>query len=63
MSLRKETKADAPLITGTAHDFSRLEELFKIMTDVGVTRMSTSELEEWSYLMARSLEGKGDQSY
>lgn len=63
MSLRKVTKDATRQTTDSAHDFSRLEELFKIMTDIGVTRMSTGELEEWSYLMARSLEGKGDQSY
>jgi len=30
------------------------------MNDFGITHMTTEELEEWSYLMAESLEGKGD---
>jgi len=63
MSLKQGTAADLPPSTESQDDFHRLRELFEIMTEVGVTRMSTQELEEWSYLMARSLEGKGDQSY
>lgn len=38
----------------------RLHELFNRMNDLGITLMTTEELEEWSYLMAESLEGKGD---
>lgn len=38
----------------------RLHELFNRMNDFGITLMTTEELEEWSYLMAESLEGKGD---
>jgi hypothetical protein len=33
------------------------------MNDFGVAGMTTEELEEWSYLMAESLEGKGDPSH
>jgi hypothetical protein len=38
----------------------RLQELYSRMNDIGVSCMTTEELEEWSYLMAESLEGKGD---
>lgn len=57
MSLRKEMQEVelAPC--------DRLDELHRIMTDVGLSGMSTRELEEWSYLMAQSLHGKGDPSY
>jgi len=37
-----------------------MDELWHLIQDVGITGMSTSELEEWTYLMARSLEGKGN---
>jgi hypothetical protein len=30
------------------------------MKQTGITSMSTEELEEWTMLMAKSLEGKGD---
>ncbi len=30
------------------------------MNEVGISSMTTRELEEWSYLMAESLEGKGN---
>lgn len=38
----------------------RLQQLYDQMNDLGVTCMTTEELEEWSYLMAQSLEGKGN---
>lgn len=60
MSLRKEIKGATLQTTFTVPDRARMHELFRIMADVGLSRMSTVELEEWSYLMARSLEGKGD---
>ena len=60
MSLRKETADGTLQITDSAPDFSRMEELYRVMREVGVHRMSTRELEEWSYLMALSLAGKGD---
>lgn len=46
--------------TGYVPDFNRMDELYLVMRSVGLTGMSTRELEEWSYLMAKSLEGKGD---
>lgn len=39
---------------------NRLHELWRVMKQVGITSMSTEELEEWTMLMAKSLEGKGD---
>lgn len=63
MSLRKGTKEDTPLTTASAPDGDRLTELFKVMGEVGLSRMSTKELEEWTFLMAESLEGKGDPGY
>ena len=55
MSLRKGTGDDTPPITDYA-----LDELWRKMNDVGILCMATDELEQWSYLMAESLEGKGD---
>ena len=60
MSLRKGTKDAMPQTTDSAPDFDRMEELFRVMSSVGLARMSTRELEEWTYLMAESLAGKGD---
>lgn len=60
MSLRKATKDATRPTTVSAPEMRRLDELWRIMNDVGITTMSTEELEEWSYLMARSLDGKGD---
>jgi len=60
MSLRRETADGTLQITDSAPDFDRMEELFRVMSSVGLARMSTRELEEWSYLMAKSLAGKGD---
>ena len=60
MSLRKGIAGDTPQPTAYALDEARMQDLFRVMTEVGVSRMSTKELEEWSYLMAQSLEGKGD---
>lgn len=61
MSLRKMTVHASRQNTASSDD--RLQELHKRMSDFGLTHMTTEELEEWSYLMAQSLEGKGDQSY
>ena len=55
MSLRKGTTGATPPITDYA-----LDELWRKMNDVGILCMTTDELEQWSYLMAESLEGKGD---
>jgi len=40
---------------------NRLYELWRVMKQTGITSMSTEELEEWTMLMAKSLEGKGDR--
>ena len=58
MSLRKQTVHASHSITGSAPD--RLQQLYDRMNDFGFAGMTTEELEEWSYLMAESLEGKGD---
>lgn len=55
MSLRRGTPGATPPTTDCA-----LDELWRKMNDVGIMRMTTDELEQWSYLMAESLEGKGD---
>lgn len=60
MSLRKGTEDGTQQTTVYALDEARMQELFKVMTEVGISRMSTQELEEWTYLVAQSLEGKGD---
>lgn len=60
MSLRKGTKDAMPQITDSVPDFARMDELYRAMSSVGLAGMSTRELEEWSYLMAESLGGKGD---
>lgn len=60
MSLRRGTEAATPPITASAREMGRLLELYKIMNEVGFASMTVNELEEWSYLMAKSLEGKGD---
>jgi len=60
MSLRKGTKDATLQTTVSAPDFERMDELFEVMRSVGISGMSTRELEEWSFLMAQSLEGKGD---
>lgn len=60
MSLRKVIEGVTQPPMDSAPDSARMHELFKIMTEVGLSRMSTRELEEWTYLMAQSLEGKGD---
>lgn len=62
MSLRKET-LDATSWSTECTEEERLQQLYAIMSEAGVSAMSTRELEEWSFLMARSLEGKGDPSY
>jgi len=60
VSLRKETSGATLATTDSVPDFERMDELWHLIQDVGITGMSTSELEEWTYLMARSLEGKGN---
>lgn len=55
MSLRKGTTGVTPPTTDYA-----LDELWRKMNDVGIVCMTTDELEQWSYLMAESLGGKGD---
>ena len=58
MSLRKQTVHGSHSTTVSARE--RLQQLYDRMNDFGITHMTTEELEEWSYLMAESLEGKGD---
>ena len=60
MSLRKGIEGATLQTTDSAPDFDRMDELFATIQQVGLTGMSTGELEEWTYLMAKSLEGKGD---
>jgi hypothetical protein len=60
MSLRKGIEGATLQTTGSAPDFDRMHQLWRTIQQVGLTGMSTGELEEWSYLMAKSLEGKGD---
>lgn len=58
MSLRKMTLHALRQTTESSPD--RLQQLHNRMNDIGVMCMTTEELEEWSYLMAESLEGKGN---
>ncbi len=60
MSLRKLTVHASRQTMESPEE--RLHELFNRMNDFGITLMTTEELEEWSYLMAESLEGKGNVS-
>lgn len=60
MSLRKLTVHASRLDKVSSRE--RLQELYDRMNDFGVSLMTTEELEEWTYLMAESLEGKGDPS-
>ena len=48
------------MITTTEHN--RLLELYELMKVNGVHNMKQIELDEFSHLMALSLEGKGDHS-
>jgi hypothetical protein len=57
---RKTTAATAPITSSSGEVNNRLDELWHIMKQTGITSMSTEELEEWAMLMAKSLEGKGD---
>ncbi len=61
MSLRKLTLHASRLTTESSDE--RLHKLHARMNDIGVMGMTTEELEEWTYLMAESLEGKGDPPY
>jgi hypothetical protein len=58
MSLRKLTVHASRSAVESMDD--RMQELYSRMNDIGVSCMTTEELEEWSYLMAESLEGKGN---
>ena len=51
-----------PLTTESSDEdeHERAQFLFDLMREIGLTAMSTEELEEWTYLMSKSLEGKGD---
>jgi hypothetical protein len=60
MSLKRVIEGASQPPMDSTSDGTRMHELFRIMTEVGLSRMSTQELEEWTYLMAQSLEGKGD---
>lgn len=62
MSLRKGTEVDTllPMASSTKAEQDRAQFLFDLMREVGLMAMSTEELEEWTYLMSKSLEGKGD---
>jgi len=61
MNLRKKTTgATAPITSSSGEVDNRLDELWRVMKQTGITSMSTEELEEWAMLMAKSLEGKGD---
>lgn len=62
MSLRKGTRGVMPLTTESSaeDEHERAQFLFDLMREVGLTAMSTEELEEWTYLMSKSLEGKGN---
>jgi hypothetical protein len=44
----------------TREEQERSQYLFDLMRDIGVMSMTTGELEEWSYLMSKSLMGKGN---
>lgn len=63
MSLRKETKGGSPLTMDSSveDEHARAQFLFDLMREIGLTAMSTEELEEWTYLMSKSLEGCGDE--
>jgi len=62
MNLRKKTTgATAPITSSSGEVDNRLDELWRVMKQTGITSMSTEELEEWAMLMAKSLEGKGDR--
>jgi hypothetical protein len=62
MSLRKETRAatQSPTALSARAEQDRAQFLFDLMREVGLAAMSTEELEEWTYLMSKALEGKGD---
>lgn len=61
MNLGRKTAVDiAPITSSSGEVDNRLDELWRVMKQTGITSMSTEELEEWTMLMAKSLEGKGD---
>ena len=62
MNLERKTAVDiAPNTSSSGEVNNRLDELWRVMKQTGITSMSTEELEEWTMLMAKSLEGKGDR--
>lgn len=62
MNLKRVTKGVMPLTTESSieDENERAQFLFDLMRDIGLSAMSTEELEEWTYLMAKSLQGKGN---
>lgn len=64
MSLKQETIAGSNVTTelSARKQQDRSQFLFNLMRDIGIMSMTTNELEEWTNLMAISLEGKGDKN-
>jgi hypothetical protein len=62
MSLKRTTETALEPITESLvkKEQERSQFLFDLMRDIGVMSMTTNELEEWTYLMSKSLQGKGD---
>jgi hypothetical protein len=62
MSSKRMTKdvSEPTTVSVTREEQERSQYLFDLMRDIGVMSMTTSELEEWSYLMSKSLMGKGN---
>ena len=52
--------SEPPTVSITREEQERSQFLFDLMRDIGVMSMTSSELEEWSYLMSKSLLGKGN---
>jgi hypothetical protein len=64
MNLKQETTVGSNVTTelSVKEQQSRSQFLFNLMRDIGIMSMTTNELEEWTNLMAISLEGKGDKN-
>lgn len=64
MNLKQETTVGSNVTTelSVREQQSRSQFLFNLMRDIGIMSMTTNELEEWTNLMAISLEGKGDKN-
>jgi hypothetical protein len=64
MNLKQETTVGSNVTTelSVREQQSRSQFLFNLMQDIGIMSMTTNELEEWTNLMAISLEGKGDKN-